>query len=70
MPRDISLSDSKCWNGGHEWVKGFFARIWPDSHANFILQTIFRIYFSKEKGIFSRFIFHEKINFADNYKGK
>ena len=20
MPRDISLSDSKCWNGGHEWV--------------------------------------------------
>ena len=21
MPRDASLSDSKCWNGGHEWVK-------------------------------------------------
>ena len=21
MPRDVSLSDSKCWNGGHEWVK-------------------------------------------------
>ena len=21
MPRDISFSDSKCWNGGHEWVK-------------------------------------------------
>ena len=21
MPRNISLSDSKCWNGGHEWVK-------------------------------------------------
>ena len=21
-PRDVSLSDSKCWNGGHEWVKG------------------------------------------------
>ena len=20
MPRDVSLSDSKCWNGGHEWV--------------------------------------------------
>ena len=19
MPRDVSLSDSKCWNGGHEW---------------------------------------------------
>ena len=21
MPRDVSLSDSKCWYGGHEWVK-------------------------------------------------
>ena len=21
MPRDVSLSDNKCWNGGHEWVK-------------------------------------------------
>ena len=21
MPRDVSLSDSKCWNGGDEWVK-------------------------------------------------
>ena len=21
MPRDVSLSDRKCWNGGHEWVK-------------------------------------------------
>ena len=21
MPRDVSLSDSICWNGGHEWVK-------------------------------------------------
>ena len=20
MPRDVSLSDSKCWNGGHEYV--------------------------------------------------
>ena len=20
MPRDVSLSDSKCWNGGYEWV--------------------------------------------------
>ena len=20
MARDVSLSDSKCWNGGHEWV--------------------------------------------------
>ena len=20
MPRDVSLSDSKCWNGGHAWV--------------------------------------------------
>ena len=20
MPRDVSLSDSTCWNGGHEWV--------------------------------------------------
>ena len=20
MPRDISLSDSKCWNGGKKWV--------------------------------------------------
>ena len=20
MPRDVSLSDSKCWNGGHEWL--------------------------------------------------
>ena len=20
MPRDVCLSDSKCWNGGHEWV--------------------------------------------------
>ena len=21
MPRDVSLSDSKCWNGVHEWAK-------------------------------------------------
>ena len=21
MPRDVSLSDSKCWNGGKKWVK-------------------------------------------------
>ena len=21
MPRDISLSDSKCWKGGQKWVK-------------------------------------------------
>ena len=27
MPRDVSLSDSKCWNGGHEWVK-------RDNHAS------------------------------------
>ena len=20
MPRDVSLSDNKCWNGGNEWV--------------------------------------------------
>ena len=20
MPRDVSLSDSKCWNGGQKWV--------------------------------------------------
>ena len=23
MPRDVSLSDSKCWNGGQKCVKGF-----------------------------------------------
>ena len=21
MPRDVSLSDNKCWNGGQRWVK-------------------------------------------------
>ena len=21
MPRDVCLSDSKCWNGGQKWVK-------------------------------------------------
>ena len=21
MPRDVSLSDSKCWNGGQKWVE-------------------------------------------------
>ena len=21
MPREVSLSDSKCWNVGHEWVQ-------------------------------------------------
>ena len=21
MPRDVSLSDSKCWNSGNKWVK-------------------------------------------------
>ena len=26
MPRDVSLSDSKCWNGGHEWVKSLSVR--------------------------------------------
>ena len=24
MPRDVSLSDSKCLNGGHEWVKALY----------------------------------------------
>ena len=23
MPRGVSLSNSKCWNGGHEWVKDY-----------------------------------------------
>ena len=23
MPRDVSLSDSKCWNGGQKWVNIF-----------------------------------------------
>ena len=34
MPRDVCLSDSKCWNGGHEWVKlasGMFRLMNPDS---------------------------------------
>ena len=22
MPRDVSLSDRKCWNGGQKWAKG------------------------------------------------
>ena len=26
MPRDVSLSDSKCWNGGHEWVNELLVR--------------------------------------------
>ena len=37
MPRDASLSDSKCWNGGHEWVKSkqrafrvHFIILWKD----------------------------------------
>ena len=25
MPRDVSLADSKCWNGGQKWVMGRFA---------------------------------------------
>ena len=33
MPTDVSLSDSKCWNGGHEWVLNRNAR-WL-SHVNF-----------------------------------
>ena len=24
MPRDVSLSDSKCWNGGQKWVNEHF----------------------------------------------
>ena len=31
MPRDVSLSDSICWNGGHKWV-------------NRNLTTIFKLY--------------------------
>ena len=27
MPRDVSLSDSKCWKGGHEWVNTAYALI-------------------------------------------
>ena len=30
MPRDVSLSESKCWNGGHEWVK--LDKIFIDKH--------------------------------------
>ena len=29
MPRDVSLSDSKCWNGGNEWVKSL-----PEIHVH------------------------------------
>ena len=29
MPRDVSLSDSKCLNGGHEWIKTGSIRSWP-----------------------------------------
>ena len=25
MPRDVSLSDSKCWNGGQKWVTNTFS---------------------------------------------
>ena len=27
MPRDVSLSDSKCWNGGQKWVKSLIVII-------------------------------------------
>ena len=27
MPRDVRLSDSKCWNGGQKWVNKFSAQI-------------------------------------------
>ena len=35
MPRDVSLSNSKCWNGGHEWVnnKNYDGDVQSDSVA-------------------------------------
>ena len=41
MPRDVGLSDSKCWNGGHEWVKSVSrtadgARIYPHQSSGIV----------------------------------
>ena len=33
MPRDVSLSDSKCWNGGHEWDKSTIVVLQAISHG-------------------------------------
>ena len=39
MPRDVSLSDSKCWNGGHEWgeLTSFYST--PGFNLQFLQQT-------------------------------
>ena len=34
MPTDVSLSDSKCWNGGQKWVKDVLRDIWIKSTLN------------------------------------
>ena len=31
MPRDVSLSDSKCWNGGQKWVKEMYFPLYADT---------------------------------------
>ena len=33
MPRDVSLSDSKCWNGGHAWVNSTDPVVTPPVHV-------------------------------------
>ena len=40
MPRDVSLSDSKCLNGGHEWVNEMTHSIRTQANEH-ILPTIF-----------------------------
>ena len=32
MPRDVSLSDSECWNGGHEWILIKVLRSSPETY--------------------------------------
>ena len=39
MPRDVSLSDSECWNGGHEWVKQSKSKIDKPEHLGAIAKV-------------------------------
>ena len=36
MPRDVSLSNSKCWNGGHKWVNILGVLQWEGNQSIYL----------------------------------
>ena len=61
MPRDVSLSESKCWNGGHEWVKQGAHSRWP-LHTVLISRNTYTHNMSMVLYLFAVYIVRKEVN--------